>query len=144
MQHKAQTHRQTDRRQFLRKGWDWLRLATLAALCYPLLDFLGFRVPRKPREVKVHRDLKVGGFYLDPEFILFRDETGPWAVSRTCTHLGCRVNYQERQKVIICPCHQSHFTPKGVRVSGPAKKNLPRFPVTAMTKGEGKGYVVHL
>jgi cytochrome b6-f complex iron-sulfur subunit len=145
MPQRAETPRQqTDRRQFLRQGWVWLRLAALAALFYPLLQFLGFRVPRKPREVKIPKELGIGSFHLEQEFILFRDETGPWAVSRTCTHLGCRVNFQEQEQLLLCPCHQSRFTSRGARVSGPAEKNLPLFPVTAMAEGEGKGYVVHL
>ncbi|MDA8166054.1 MAG: ubiquinol-cytochrome c reductase iron-sulfur subunit [Desulfobacteraceae bacterium] len=144
MQQNVDTCRQTDRRQFLRQGWAWLRLAALAALLYPLIQFLGFRVPRKPRDIKVYKEIKVGGFHMEPEFILFRDEKGTWAVSRTCTHLGCRVSFQEQEKLIVCPCHHSRFTSRGLRVGGPAKKNLPQFPVTAMAEGEGKGYVVHL
>ena len=133
-----------DRRTFLKQSWSWLRFAILAAFLYPLLEFLGYRVPRKPREVKVHKVVKEGGFYLDQEFILFQGATGAWAVSRTCTHLGCRVNYQEKEQLIVCPCHQSRFTSKGVRISGPAQKNLPTYPVAEMPEGEGKGYVVIL
>lgn len=130
------------RRNFLMRGWDWIRLAAAAALCYPLFRFIHFQVPRKPQLIKVTQSLAVGGVYLAPEFALFKDKEKVWAVSRTCTHLGCRLNYIEKDKMLICPCHQSQFTPVGKRIAGPAKKNLPHFSVEIMSDGDKEGYVV--
>lgn len=132
------------RRGFLRRGWDWIRLAALAVLCYPLLRFVGFTVPKKPRLVRVEKLMNPGDVYLDPEFALFRDDKQAWAVSRTCTHLGCRLNYSEKEHQLICPCHQSRFTPKGERVEGPATKNLPLFPVEKLSDPQKSGYIVSL
>jgi len=130
------------RRNFLMRGWNWIRLAAATVLCYPLFRFIHFQVPRKPRLIKVTQKLAEGDVYLAPEFALFKDSTKVWAVSRTCTHLGCRLNYSEKEKVLICPCHQSKFTPVGERIEGPAKKNLPGFPVEKMSDGDREGYVV--
>ncbi len=133
-----------ERRNFLQKGWTWIRLAAVAALCYPLARFLNFQVPKKPRLIKVEKKLNDGDIYLAPDFALFKDKSETWAVSRTCTHLGCRLNYSEEEHQLICPCHQSKFTPKGERLAGPAKKNLPLFPVEKMNDTDDKGYVVTL
>lgn len=133
-----------ERRSFLKNGWNWIRLAATAVLCYPLFRFLNFQVPRKPRLVKVDKQLNDGDVFLAPEFALFQDKGNTWAVSRKCTHLGCRLNYSEKEHMLICPCHQSKFTPQGQRMDGPAKKNLPSFPVEKMSEGAGQGYVVTL
>jgi Rieske Fe-S protein len=132
------------RRTFLLNGWDWIRLAATAALCYPLLRFVKFKVPKKPRLVKVEKLMKIGDVHLDQEFVLFHDASDTWAVSRICTHLGCRLHFSEKEHLLICPCHQSMFTPRGVRISGPAKRNLPLFAVEKMSGENAKGYIVSL
>ncbi|MCJ7604008.1 MAG: Rieske 2Fe-2S domain-containing protein [Desulfobulbaceae bacterium] len=133
-----------ERRTFLRNGWNWIRLAATAALCYPLFRFVKFKAPKKPRLVKVEKLLKVGDVYLDQEFVLFHDESDTWAVSRICTHLGCRLNFSEKEHLLICPCHQSMFTTKGVMLAGPAKRNLPLFAVEKMSGENAKGFIVSL
>lgn len=54
---------------------------------------------------------------------LFRDERGFFARSLTCVHLGCRVG-EAGDGGFACPCHGSHFTREGTRVSGPAARDL--------------------
>jgi len=133
-----------ERRTLLEKVWFVTRLAVVAALGYPLLRFLGYHAPRQPRLVKVHKEPPPGGFVVEHDFILFVGEQGPWAVSRRCTHLGCRLNYKENEKLLLCPCHQSRFAISGKRLSGPARLDLPTFAVARMPAQEGKGYVVTL
>lgn len=130
------------RRDVLQRSYLWLQYTVAAALLYPLARFLGFKVPRKPRKVEVHKSLKVTGFIVEHDFIIFAGEQGPWAVSRKCTHLGCRLNYRENEKSLLCPCHQSRFTIQGKRVAGPAQRNLPTFAVTALDVNEDRGYLV--
>jgi len=133
------------RRTFLVGFWSWLRWGAGALLLYPLFRFLDYRTPKQPRIVKVDKIIPVGGFALEHDFILFVGETGSWAVSRKCTHLGCRLNFQEKEGILLCPCHHSRFSKEGLRLSGPAKKNLPRFQVTTQRDGkDGKGYLVSL
>jgi cytochrome b6-f complex iron-sulfur subunit len=129
-----------ERRHFLSSGWSLLKLLTGLILCYPVLRFVRFNVPKKPRFIKVEKKLLVGDVHLDPEFALFVAEKEAWAISRTCTHLGCRLSFSEKDKQLICPCHQSKFSPHGKRIAGPAQKDLPIFKVEAL--GEGKGYIV--
>lgn len=41
-----------------------------------------------------------------------------------CSHLGCKLNYNEIEKVWECPCHGSRYTTFGEVIEGPAKKNI--------------------
>lgn len=51
------------------------------------------------------------------------------AISRTCTHLGCSVPWDEEQHKFICPCHGSTFNLRGEVLSAPAPRPLDIFPV---------------
>lgn len=134
--------RTNNRRFFLKKSWWLIKIAAIGVVLYPVLRFVNFYTPKKPREIMVHKELSDGEFIIEHEFILFQREQGVWAVSRKCTHLGCRLNYSEEKNRLICPCHQSKFTIMGEMVRGPAKKDLPIFQVVAMVESEGKGYIV--
>ncbi|MBC8208049.1 MAG: ubiquinol-cytochrome c reductase iron-sulfur subunit [Desulfobulbaceae bacterium] len=114
----------------------FLILAGLLTLFLPLLRFLGFRVPKKPRVIEVTASLAPGEFFTSPDFILFDDGITPWAISRTCTHLGCKLNYREKENILECPCHQSRFSPSGGVLNGPAKKELPRFNVEKLNNSD--------
>ena len=60
----------------------------------------------------------------------FRDEDGDLvAVSPTCTHLGCRVNWNTAERSWDCPCHGSRFSPAGEVLQGPAVHRLERKPI---------------
>lgn len=130
------------RREILSDSWRWFKYLVAAALIYPIGRFLGFEVPSKPIKIEVHKSLKVTGFIVEHDFIIFAGEQGPWAVSRKCTHLGCRLNYRENEHILLCPCHQSRFSIKGKRLAGPAQRNLPTYPVAALNENEDKGYLV--
>ena len=50
------------------------------------------------------------------------------AYSGLCQHRGCPIDYNDDQKLFICPCHRSVFDPAsdGVVVEGPSQRGLPR------------------
>lgn len=120
------------KRQFL------LFFGACAAL-YPIIRFLGFKVPRKPRIIEHPTSLEAGDFHLGPDYILFDNGQKAWAVSRRCTHLGCTVNYQEKLGIVECPCHQSQFSDTGQVLHGPAKRNLTLHKVEKLDDG---GYII--
>ena len=117
---------------------------TLVMLFYPLLRFTNHTVKPQPRHIAVSKTLPVGGVHTEHDFILFMLDNGPLAVSRKCTHLGCRVNFRQELNLIECPCHQSRFSIQGTRLAGPAKEDLTTFAVKVMEgeKGEITGYIV--
>ena len=111
------------RRSFL------LYLASLA-LFYPVMRFVGHSIPKKPNYVKITTQLPLSGYLITRDFILFDKNDLCWAISRKCTHLGCRLHYSETKDILECPCHQSKFhASTGDVVKGPAKKPLTLFPV---------------
>ena len=60
----------------------------------------------------------------------YRDERGAvTAVSPTCTHLGCQVNWNRAERSWDCPCHGSRFAPDGSVLEGPAVHRLERRPL---------------
>jgi Rieske Fe-S protein len=62
----------------------------------------------------------------------FRAEDGSVrAVSATCTHLGCQVNFNTAERTWDCPCHGSRFDLDGRVLEGPAVRDLPLITRTA-------------
>lgn len=47
--------------------------------------------------------------------------------SNVCTHLSCRVSWNEEQREFICPCHDGLFAQDGSIISGPQPRPLDRF-----------------
>jgi Rieske Fe-S protein len=55
----------------------------------------------------------------------YRDADGGLvAVSPTCSHLGCQVNWNRAERSWDCPCHGSRFDVDGHVLQGPAIKDL--------------------
>jgi cytochrome b6-f complex iron-sulfur subunit len=133
-----------NRRGFINGIINWTGALIGTTVLYPLLRFSGFTVKPKPRYIQVKAPLPVSGFHAERDFILFAQGTKAWAVSRTCTHLGCRLNFLEDKQLIECPCHQSRFTAAGELMNGPAKRDLPVFAVETQKDELGTitGYVV--
>lgn len=110
------------------------------AAFYPIIRFLGYSIPKKPQTITIAKTLLPGGFYLGKNFILFDDGESAWALSRKCTHLGCTVQFHEKEQLLECPCHQSRFSKEGVVLNGPAKRSLDKFKVEKLK--ENGGYIV--
>ncbi len=94
-------------------------------LSEPPSTFQGRRrrpITKRPRSTTRYKD--VGAWV-----IRNRDERGRdiiYALSTTCTHLGCTPNWLEGEKKFKCPCHGSGFKITGVNFEGPAPRPLER------------------
>jgi cytochrome b6-f complex iron-sulfur subunit len=71
--------------------------------------------------------------------IRHKDERGRdiiYALSTTCTHLGCTPNWLEGEKKFKCPCHGSGFKITGVNFEGPAPRPLERYAISKTDDGQ--------
>jgi cytochrome b6-f complex iron-sulfur subunit len=70
------------------------------------------------------RPFPAGRFYL-----VRLADGGFLALSSRCTHLGCTVPWNEKERTFPCPCHASTFDARGDVLSPPAPRALDLFPV---------------
>jgi Rieske Fe-S protein len=56
-------------------------------------------------------------------------------MSATCTHLGCRVRWDDGAQKFKCPCHGGEYDAKGGVTAGPPPK--PLRSLAARITGEG-------
>lgn len=70
----------------------------------------------------------------EQNLVLFQDDHGFYAISTTCTHLGCTV--ARSKEGFACPCHGSRFDERGNVVGGPAPRPLPWLEVSRAADGE--------
>lgn len=67
---------------------------------------------------------------------LVRDDRVIYALSTTCTHLGCTPNWLEAEQKFKCPCHGSGFRKTGINFEGPAPRPLERYRIGLATDGQ--------
>ncbi len=111
-------------------------LATAIAFLYPVLRYL---VP--PKALDLGGDSVVAGKVgeLKPNSgkifrfgnrpgLLVRTPSGEYrAMSATCTHLSCTVQYREDLQHVWCACHNGHYNLNGKNISGPPPRPLELF-----------------
>lgn len=71
-----------------------------------------------------------GRFYLSR-----LNDGGFLAISTKCTHLGCTVQFKNKDDKFLCPCHASAFDKYGEVLSPPATRALDILPIT-ISKGK--------
>jgi menaquinol-cytochrome c reductase iron-sulfur subunit len=60
-------------------------------------------------------------------FVWRRDAQEVVVFSRSCTDLGCPLNYDPGSGCFLCPCHGGIFGPTGDRLAGPPSAPLLRY-----------------
>jgi cytochrome b6-f complex iron-sulfur subunit len=77
-------------------------------------------------------DIAVGTVLVLPrqKILVVRSSDGFYALSSTCTHLGCMTRYDRDKGELACPCHGSRFHLDGKVKQGPAPRALPRLQIT--------------
>lgn len=132
------------RRSFLSLlGWAWV--AFIAATTGALTTMLRFAFPN----VTFEPPLKFKAGFPDSfnkgvdqrhkdghRVWIVRDDTGFYALSTICTHLGCTPNWLEGEQKFKCPCHGSGYYITGVNFEGPAPRPLERFQITLADDGQ--------
>jgi cytochrome b6-f complex iron-sulfur subunit len=67
---------------------------------------------------------------------IVRNDTGLYALSTVCTHLGCTPNWLPAENKFKCPCHGSGYYMTGVNFEGPAPRPLERFKIVLGDDGQ--------
>jgi len=68
-------------------------------------------------------------------FFLVRQGGKIFALSAICTHRQCKLTV-EPNRTFYCDCHGSTFNPEGRVTKGPARRNLPVFPMFVNHQGQ--------
>ena len=127
-------------------GW-WALAASLAGMAAGTQRFLYPNVlSEPPSKFKVgfpnqYEEGQVVDRYKDQNawIVRLRDERGRsmmYALSTTCTHLGCTPNWLEREQKFKCPCHGSGFYISGINFEGPAPRPLERWAIGVGEDGQ--------
>ncbi len=64
-----------------------------------------------------------------PAIIINRPDKGFIALTLTCTHLGCVVEFNKSRQKLLCPCHAGTYDLEGNVISGPPPKPLTSIPL---------------
>ncbi len=128
----------TTRRRFVEVLLGGGLLASAAAFLYPVLRYL---VPPKTADLGGDSVVagRVGELKLNSGKIfrfgsrpglLIRTASGEYrAMSATCTHLSCTVQYRDDLREVWCACHNGKYNLDGRNISGPPPRPLEAFDV---------------
>jgi cytochrome b6-f complex iron-sulfur subunit len=122
-------------------GWATFT-ASMAAMTLGSLRFLYPNVlAEPPSKFKAgfpdnYEDGKVTDRYKDQNAWIVKNDNKIYALSTTCTHLGCTPNWLEREQKFKCPCHGSGFYISGINFEGPAPRPLERWAVSIGDDGQ--------
>lgn len=138
MQGVSPSMERTSKRDFLKLFLGGGVLAWLAAVAYPLVAYLK---PPVQGEVEV-TSVKVGPLggieknsgtivrFGNKPVLLIRTAAGDLrALSATCTHLDCTVQYRKDLGSIWCACHNGTYDLNGRNISGPPPRPLEEYRV---------------
>jgi len=121
----------------------WVALA--GSLGLMLLGTVRFLFPNvlsePPSKFKVgfpsqYEEGKVVERYKDQNAWIVKYQGQIYALSTTCTHLGCTPNWLESAGKFKCPCHGSGFFITGVNFEGPAPRPLERWAISIAEDGQ--------
>jgi Rieske Fe-S protein len=112
--------------------------ASLASFLYPVLRYL---VPPAETNLGVDSVVAATTHELKPNSakifrfgnrpaLLIRTAEGDYrAMSATCTHLSCTVQYRRETQQVWCACHNGTYDLNGRNVSGPPPRPLDKYVV---------------
>jgi len=113
-------------------------LATAAAFIYPVLRYLA-----PPKASDIGSDSVVAGrvgelkansgkifrFGNRPGLLIHTASGEYRAMSATCTHLSCTVQYRDDLRQVWCACHNGKYDLNGRNVSGPPPRPLEGYEI---------------
>ncbi len=113
-------------------------LASLASFFYPVVRYLvpprvaelggDEVVAAKAAELKPNSS-KIFRFGSRPGLLIMNKDGSYRALSATCTHLGCTVQYRSDLREVWCACHNGLYDLNGRNISGPPPRPLEVYDV---------------
>jgi cytochrome b6-f complex iron-sulfur subunit len=113
-------------------------LATLASFLYPVIRFMipppvadlggSEVVAAKAADMKPNSG-KIFRFGSRPGLLIMTADGTYKALSATCTHLGCTVQYRPDMHEVWCACHNGTYDVNGRNISGPPPRPLDAYDV---------------
>jgi cytochrome b6-f complex iron-sulfur subunit len=134
------------RRRFLKIILAFLGSITVLSFLFSILKFLTALPTRASdaQKIVVRKSEIPSGeakniiYQNAPAVVINRPDKGFIALSRTCTHLGCLVEFNKNRQKLICPCHAGTYDLDGSVESGPPPKPLTAIPL----KIEGDNIII--
>jgi cytochrome b6-f complex iron-sulfur subunit len=134
------------RRRFLKVILAFLGSITVFSFVFSILKFLTALPTRAAdaqklivRKSEIPSGEAKNIVYQDaPAVLINRPDKGFIALTRTCTHLGCLVEFSKSRQKLICPCHAGTYDLDGNVESGPPPKPLTVIPL----KIEGDNIII--
>ena len=127
-----------ERRKFLDIVFKFSLFTWIAAVLYPVVKYL---IPPELQEVSVNsitigaiqdfpiNSSKITRFGRKPILVIRKTNGDFRALSATCTHLDCNVQYKSDTEQIWCACHNGYYNIEGKNISGPPPKPLTQYQV---------------
>jgi cytochrome b6-f complex iron-sulfur subunit len=113
--------------------------ATVVSFLYPVLRYVVPPITSEPSLSEVELDVKASDIlpnaarivpFSGKPILLFRTAAGELkALTATCTHLACTVQYRADRGDIWCACHNGAYDTNGTNISGPPPRPLTRLEV---------------
>ena len=125
-----------NRRKFLNTLLSIGGIGGIGAILYPVISYL---IPPKTTEPKVNsikagsdanfpsNSYKILKFGRQPVILIKTVDKQYKALSASCTHLDCIVQYRSDTKQIWCACHNGIYDLNGKNISGPPPRPLQQF-----------------
>jgi cytochrome b6-f complex iron-sulfur subunit len=113
--------------------------AMIVSFLYPVLRYLVPPVTSEPSQSEVELDVKASQIpansarivpFAGKAVLILRTASGELrALTATCTHLACTVQYRPDRSDIWCACHNGVYDANGVNASGPPPRPLTKLDV---------------
>jgi cytochrome b6-f complex iron-sulfur subunit len=113
--------------------------ASVISFLYPVLRYLVPPVSSEPSLSEIELDVKASDIppnsgrivpFAGKPVVLFRTAAGELkALTATCTHLACTVQFRPERSDIWCACHNGVYDANGTNISGPPPRPLTRLEV---------------
>ena len=95
---------------------------------YPLGKFLFFSDNPDKKIVLPLKNINDGITYIQKsQIFIYKKENKLDIYDAHCTHMGCILNFNQAKQQFNCPCHKSRFDIDGVKLRGPANRDLDKI-----------------